>query len=160
MTRYAPTLTVLAYVVRDTEVLLCHRIARTDDEQHGKWNGLGGKMERFESPLEAVRREVREEAGLELTEVTLRGTLNWPGFGRDGADVFGFVFLVTGFTGEPPASNVEGTLAWQPLDALAELPMWAGDRHFLPLVFDADLRPFHALIPYADGVPTGFSVSR
>ncbi len=29
-----------------------------------------------------------------------------------------------------------------------QVPMWEGDRHFLPLVFDGDTRPFHGVMPY------------
>lgn len=33
--------------------------------QVGKWNGIGGKLELFESPLKAMVREFREETGIE-----------------------------------------------------------------------------------------------
>ncbi|MFN5604768.1 MAG: 7,8-dihydro-8-oxoguanine triphosphatase, partial [Actinomycetes bacterium] len=42
----------------------------------------------------------------------------------------------------------------------AGLPMWEGDRHFLPLVFDDDPRAFHGVMPYAHGRPTGWSFER
>ncbi|MDB6017710.1 MAG: hypothetical protein JWR19_2199 [Pedosphaera sp.] len=32
----------------------------------GKWNGVGGKLERGESPLQAMQREFKEEAGLDI----------------------------------------------------------------------------------------------
>ena len=41
-----------------------------------------------------------------------------------------------------------------------ELPMWEGDRHFLPLVFDADPRPFHGVMPYRDGRMQSWRYSR
>ena len=46
-----------------------------------------------------------------------------------GAFTYPFVFLVTGFTGTPPASNPEGTLEWVDVDRVLELPLWEGDRH-------------------------------
>ncbi|HSN43635.1 MAG TPA: 7,8-dihydro-8-oxoguanine triphosphatase, partial [Propionibacteriaceae bacterium] len=61
--------------------------------------------------------------------------------------------------GELPASNDEGTLTWERLDALDSLPMWEGDRHFLPLVFDESVGQFHAHLPYESGRPVGWSVS-
>lgn len=157
---YTPILTTLAYVVRDGRILMCHRIARSGDEQFGKWNGLGGKIERDEDAVTGIRRELREEAGIEATALTLRGTVSWPGFGKNGEDSFGFLFLVTEFDGEPPERNVEGDLAWVPVDELGELDMWEGDRYFLPLVFDDDPRPFHGVIPYEHGRPTGWSFQR
>ena len=36
--------------------------------QAGKLNGVGGKIERGESPAEAMRREFREEAGLDVRD--------------------------------------------------------------------------------------------
>jgi len=90
----------------------------------------------------------------------LRGTINWPGFGRDGEDWFGFIFVIDGFTGTPPAQNAEGTLEWVARDRILTLPLWEGDKHFIPLVFDADPRPFHGVMPYADGRLVSWTVSR
>lgn len=156
-----PILTTLAFVLHpDGErVLMVHRTARPDDEQLGKYNGLGGKVERDEDVVACLRRELREEAGIEVDAPRLRGTVSWPGFGRHGEDHFGFVFVVDSFTGEVPASNEEGTLSWERIDELDQLPMWEGDRHFLPLVFDATITQFHGCLPYQDGRPTGWSVS-
>ena len=36
------------------------------------------------------------------------------------------------------------------------LPMWPGDKYFLPLVFGNDPRQFHALMPYANGQPASW----
>lgn len=156
---FAPELTTLGYIVDPTrtKVLLVHRNARQHDEQLGKYNGLGGKVERGENIVEAMRREIREEAGIEATELELRGTVSWPGF--NGRDVFGFVFLVTAYEGEVVDSNVEGTLAWHDIATMMELPMWDGDRHFLPLVFDASVPQFHGVLPYDGGHSTGWQVS-
>ncbi|WP_026926436.1 NUDIX hydrolase [Granulicoccus phenolivorans] len=157
---YSPILTTLGYVVRDDTVLMCHRIARGYDEQYGKWNGLGGKLEADEDAAAGMIRELAEEADIVPTAMTLRGTLNWPGFSGPDGHVFGFVFLVTAFTGEPPARNEEGDLVWVPRADLMNLDMWEGDRYFLPLLFDDDPRMFHAVIPYADGRPTGATITR
>jgi len=139
----------LGYVVRDGRVLLVHRQRHGDDHQ-GKWNGLGGKLEPGEDAVTCLKRELREEAGIEATSLRLRGTVSWPGFGSDGSDWFGLVFLVDDFDGTPPERNEDGPLRWVPVAEIGELPMWEGDRHFLPLVFD-DGPQFHAVIPYRDG---------
>lgn len=156
---FSPELTVLGYVTSpDRErVLLVHRVARSDDEQLGKYNGLGGKVEPGEDVVAAMRRELREEASIDATGLELRGTVSWPGF--NGRDVFGFVFLITEFSGEVPESNEEGTLAWHDVATMMELPMWDGDRHFLPLVFDTSVGQFHGVIPYDGGHSTGWEVT-
>ena len=114
-------------------VLMVHRIARNDDEHLGKYNGLGGKLESNEDIATGMTREIEEEAGLTVNAMELRGTINWTGFGPNGEDWLGFIFIITDFEGTPPESNEEGNLAWHDIDSIMELPMWEGDRHFLPL---------------------------
>jgi 8-oxo-dGTP diphosphatase len=159
---YTPILATLGYVLSPDRrrVLMIHRNARASDQHLGKYNGLGGKLERDEDVVAGMRREIREEAGIECVELGLRGTISWPGFGRGGEDWFGFLFVVTRFSGTPHVRNVEGALEWVDVDRILELPLWEGDRHFLPLVFDADPRPFHGVMPYRDGRLVAWDVTR
>ncbi len=159
---YQPILATLGYVLSPDRqsVLLVHRIARADDAHLGKYNGLGGKLEPGEDVVAGMRREIFEEAGIECTRMQLRGTISWPGFGKHGEDWFGFLFLIEAFLGTPPASNAEGSLEWVPLARLGELPLWDGDRHFLPMVFDGDTRAFHGVMPYADGHMQSWTFTR
>lgn len=156
---YTPIIGTLAYVVRGDEVLMVHRTFRRDDAHLGKYNGLGGKLTGSEDVVSGMRRELCEEAGIEVTSWRLRGTISWPGFGSGGEDWLGFIFVVDGFAGTPPESNQEGTLHWIPRDRMLELPLWDGDRIWLPLVFDDEVRQFHGVMPYTDGRPTGWQVS-
>lgn len=171
---FTPTVGTLAYLWdRPTDrILLIRRNARPDDDHLGKVNGLGGKLEPDESVVTGLRRELWEEAAVELTDFALRGTITWTNFGPRREEWLGFVFLVTGWTGAPPPSNPEGTLEWvdrpdliqacDPADraAMDRLPMWAGDRHFVPLVFDDDPRPFHGTMPYDGDRPLSWDFER
>ncbi|MBN2452307.1 MAG: 8-oxo-dGTP diphosphatase [Lentisphaeria bacterium] len=159
---YCPIVSTLGYVLSPdrTQVLLTHRVSRRGDEQYGKYNGLGGRMEPNEDVGSCMVREIREEAGIEVTSMCLRGTVNWTGFGPSGQDWLGFVFLILAFSGTPRRCSEEGPLVWVPVAGICALPMWAGDRHFLPLVFDADPRPFHGYLPYAGDRPLGWSFVR
>jgi 8-oxo-dGTP diphosphatase len=159
---YTPILATLGYVLSADrrQVLLVHRNARPDDAHLGKYNGLGGKLEPQEDVVAGMRREIFEEASIECSELQLRGTLSWPGFGKQGEDWFGFIFLITGFRGTPPPSNAEGNLEWVDLARIGELPLWDGDRQFLPLVFDDDPRAFHGVMPYRDGHMQSWHFSR
>jgi 8-oxo-dGTP diphosphatase len=151
---------------------MIHRNARPGDQHYGKYNGLGGKIERGEDVAAGMARELREEAGIEAVSLRLRGTVNWPGFGPRGEHWLGFIFVIDAWTGQPPERNEEGELVWVPvrrvLDAChavetrrgaslrepdASLPMWPGDRYFLPLVFGSDPRQFHGVMPYENGQP-------
>jgi len=155
---YTPILATLAYVLSpDTkQVLMVHRNRRPDDTHLGKYNGLGGKVDRGEDVVACVRREIREEAGLECEYLVLRGTISWPGFGKDGEDWFGFVFRVDRWSGQPRPDNPEGTLEWVEVDRLLDLPLWEGDRHFLPLVFQRTQQQFHGVMPYRDSRPVSW----
>lgn len=159
---YTPILATLGYVLSSDRrrVLMIHRNARDADIHIGKYNGLGGKLEANEDVVAGMRREIREEAGIECLELTLRGTISWPGFGKGGEDWFGFVFVVTQYSGAPLEKNAEGTLEWIDLDAIQSLPLWEGDAHFLPLVFDSDPRPFHGVMPYREQRVLGWGFSR
>lgn len=159
---YTPILATLGYVLSADrrQVLMIHRNARDNDHHLGKYNGLGGKLEAQEDVASGMRREIREEAGIECLDMHLRGTISWPGFGKQGEDWFGFLFLITRFEGTPFSRNSEGTLEWVDVEAVERLPLWEGDRHFLPLVFDADPRPFHGIMPYRDGRMQSWSYSR
>jgi 8-oxo-dGTP diphosphatase len=159
---YTPILATLGYVLSEDRrsVLMVHRNARPNDMHLGKYNGLGGKLEANEDVAAGMCRELREEAGIDCLEMKLRGTISWPGFGSQGEDWFGFLFVVTRFRGQPLRANAEGSLEWIELDLLERLSLWEGDRLFLPLVFDADPRPFHGVMPYRDGRMLSWSYTR
>jgi len=157
---YSPILATLGYIFSPDRrrVLLVHRTARGPSDPHfGKWNGPGGKVERHEDVAAGMIRELREETGLEVASMQLAGTVSWPGFGKGGEDWFGFLFRIFDFSGTPFTSNEDGPLEWIELDRVAELPLWEGDRFFLPLVFDFEAPPFHGVMPYESGSPTGWS---
>jgi 8-oxo-dGTP diphosphatase len=158
---YTPILATLGYVFSPDgrRVLLIHRNARPGDQHLGKYNGLGGKLDRLEDVVTCMRREVREEAGIECERLELRGTVNWPGFGKGGEDWFGFIFRITAYSGTVIDRNPEGDLEWVDVDHVLDLPLWEGDRHFLPLVFDPNGRPFHGVMPYRDGKLVSWSYS-
>jgi 8-oxo-dGTP diphosphatase len=125
----------------------------------GKYNGLGGKLERDEDVAAGMRREIREEAGIEAETLQLAGTVSWPGFGKNGEDWFGFIFRVLSFSGTPKSAGPEGPLEWVAVDRVMSLPLWEGDRSFLPHVFDRKSTPFHGVMPYSAGRPTGWTVT-
>lgn len=157
---YTPILATLGFVLSEDHrrVLLVHRNRRPEDAHLGKYNGLGGKVEAGEDVVACIRREVREESGLECEEIILRGTVSWPGFGKSGEDWFGFLFRIDRHRGVPWLANSDGPLVWVEIDRILELPLWEGDRHFLPLIF-AGGRQFHGVMPYQDGRPLGWTYS-
>ncbi len=167
---FTPIVGTLAYMLdrRSDRVLLIRRNARPDDDHFGKVNGLGGKVEADESVTGGLRRELHEEASVELTSFSLRGTITWTNFGPRREQWLAFVFLVDGWDGTPPDGNEEGSLEWFSRDEFLAacknpdpaLPMWDGDRHFIPLVFDDDPRAFHGVMPYDGDRPLSWTFER
>ena len=153
MPPYTPILATLGYVLSPDggSVLMIHRNTRSDDLHYGKFNGLGGKVDVDEDVVSGMLREIREEAGIEVEELTLRGTISWPGFGKQGEPWFAFIFRIDRWSGTLLPGNHEGALEWVPLDALMQINIWESDRNWLPMVFDRSPRTFHGIMPYEQG---------
>jgi 8-oxo-dGTP diphosphatase len=162
MSGYTPILATLGYIVSadGQQVLLVHRNKRPDDLHYGKYNGLGGKLDRDESVTDCMKREILEESGLHVEAMILRGMINWPGFGKNEEDWFGFIFRIDRWSGTPHAGNHEGTLEWVDRERLLDLPMWESDKHFLPMVFDDSPAVFHGVMPYQNGHMVAWSYER
>ncbi|PHR30440.1 MAG: 7,8-dihydro-8-oxoguanine triphosphatase [Desulfotalea sp.] len=159
---YTPIMATLGYILSPDgkKTLMVHRNKRKTDQHLGKYNGLGGKMQRGEDIYTCLVREIEEEANIICEDVVLRGTINWTGFGPNGEDWFGFIYLIKSFKGSPNSTNEEGDLLWVDIDRIMELPMWEGDRFFLPLVFDNDPRVFHGFMPYENASPLAWNYTR
>ncbi len=159
---YKPLLATLGFILSPDrrQILMVHRNKRHDDLHYGKYNGLGGKLDPGESVSAGMKREIFEESGVCAEELTLRGTISWPGFVKDNADWFGFIFRIERWSGTPHAGNHEGTLEWVALDRLLDLPMWESDRLFLPMVFDDSPAIFHGVMPYQNGKMISWSYER
>ena len=124
-------LTTLCYIENKNRYLMLNRDRKANDENAGKWIGVGGHLEADESPEECVLREIREETGLSVTHLRLRGVITFilPDWGNE------LTFLYTAQTDtEEVIPCGEGTLAWVPIENVLSLPLWEGDRVFLPLL--------------------------
>ena len=104
---YTPILATLGYVLSPDgrSVLLIHRNTRPEDTHYGKFNGLGGKIERGEDIVTAMKRDLREEAGIEATRLWLRGKMNWPGVCKQGEEWLGCLYILRKFSGLPDSAN-------------------------------------------------------
>lgn len=153
MPAYTPILATLGYVMSPdgTSVLMIHRNAREDDHHYGKYNGLGGKVGADEDVVACIRREIHEEAGLEIEELVLRGTVSWPGFGKNEEDWFAFIFRIDRWSGTPLTSNPEGALEWVPVAHISTLNLWESDRLWLDMVFSDSAQTFHGIAPFKNG---------
>jgi 8-oxo-dGTP diphosphatase len=153
MSPYTPIQATLGYVMSPDgkRVLMIHRNTRLDDLHYGKYNGLGGKLDSDEDVVSGMRREIGEEAGFEAEELALRGTISWPGFGKNEEDWFAFIFRIDRWSGTLLTSNHEGTLEWVALERLHDLNMWDSDRMWIDMVFERTPQVFYGIAPYKNG---------
>ena len=59
-------LTTLCYIEQNGHYLMMHRVKKSQDVNKDKWIGIGGHFEKGESPVECLKRDVKEETGFEL----------------------------------------------------------------------------------------------
>ena len=104
-----------AAILRERRLLL---VKRRKPPEAGHWSLPGGKVDFLERVEDAIRREVREETGLELRLVRLLRLVEMRG--QDGQHWVSPVWLAEIAAGE--AANREPdkaeAVAWFPLDAL------------------------------------------
>jgi 8-oxo-dGTP diphosphatase len=118
----------LVFTRRDDQVLL---IRKKRGHGAGKINGPGGKVDPGESPEEAAIRETREEVGIQVRHLQLKGVFRFVDLVAH--QWLGYVFLSRRFEGNP-MSTEEADPAWFPIDALPFEEMWDDDRFWLPRV--------------------------
>lgn len=132
--------TTLCYIEKNGKYLMLHRIKKTNDVNHDKWIGIGGKFEDKESPEECVLREAYEETGLTLEKPHYRGIVT---FVSDRYETeWMHLFTADKFSGTVKDCD-EGVLEWIEKDKLHSLPSWEGDKIFLRLLEENS--PFFSL---------------
>lgn len=147
-------LSTLGYIQKDNKTLMLHRIKKENDVHKGKWVGLGGKIEKGESPEECIIREVKEESGLTIDKPVLKGVMTFPKF-KEGEDWYVFLYTADGFTGELIDSD-EGVLKWVDNSKILDLNLWEGDKLFLSWMMKYKM--FSAKFIYIDGELVDYSL--
>ena len=147
-------LATLCYVSKNNKTLMLYRNKKENDYHEGKWNGLGGKFELGETPEESAIREIKEEAGLNVKDLPLKGFIAFPLFdGKD--DWYVFLFVINEFDGEL-IDSPEGKLDWIDNDKLTRLNLWEGDKIFIPWLFQEKF--FSAKFNYENGKYKNYTV--
>lgn len=125
--------TTLCYIEHKDSYLMLLRNKKQNDENSGKWIGVGGHFEDGEGPEECVLREVYEETGLTLDKYEYRGIVTFVS-DQWGTEIM-HLYTASEFSGELKECN-EGTLEWIPKNQVMDLNLWPGDRAFLKLLFE------------------------
>ncbi|GAB4572422.1 MAG: 8-oxo-dGTP diphosphatase [Anaerolineae bacterium] len=110
-------------------VLLIHK--NRPAWQAGKINGVGGKLEPGESPLEGVQREVYEETGLRLPAGAWTPTAVLAG---EGWQVHVLAATLNG-SGEAARTRTDEAIGWYPVSALPAQVI-SNLRWLVPLCLD------------------------
>ena len=127
-------ITTLCYIEKDNCYLMLYRNKKKNDENAGKWIGIGGKLEPGESPDEGMLREVFEETGLVLTKYRFKGVISF--ISDTCEDEYMMLYKADAFSGSVSESCPEGELRWIPKPEVLSLPLWEGDREFLRDLLD------------------------
>ncbi len=129
-------LSTLCYLKENGKMLMLHRIKKKQDVNKGKWIGVGGKFEKNESPDECAIREIQEETGYQVNELTPRGIVTFC-YNEDEPEYM-HLFTSESFTGEMVEECNEGILKWVEEQDVFNLNLWQGDRIFLKLLLESN----------------------
>ncbi len=140
-------LATICYVQESNKTLLICSKKKADPRYNAKWNGLGGKIQEGETPIEGAIREVFEESGLIVKDPILHGEILFPKMAREKEDFYCYVYVFKGYEGDLKESK-EGILEWVDTDKILDRPTWTSDRIFLPWVLQG--KKFKATFTYAE----------
>jgi 8-oxo-dGTP diphosphatase len=105
---------VAAFIVEDGRTLLGLRAHEPDA---GRWDLLGGFLGEGEAPLDGLRRELREETGLEIEPGAYLGAYV-DSYGETGTAVLNLVFEVRVLAGDMAPADDVAELRWFDLEEL------------------------------------------
>jgi|SRR3989344_8997674 len=97
----------------------------------GRWNGFGGKVAPEETIEDAAKREMQEEAGIELKKFDKVGVIEFE-FQGNPEILEVHIFRSDDFSGEPIESE-EMKPQWFHVDEIPFKYMWPDDIHWMPL---------------------------
>ncbi len=126
-----PVCAVGAIVLDKGRLLLCKR---DREPARGRWTLPGGRVEPGESLREALVREVREEAGIDVDGDALIGVAESVVRDDDGGIAFHYIildFTATARSHDIKAGDDAADARWVPIDELRSLSLTDGLLEFL-----------------------------
>jgi ADP-ribose pyrophosphatase YjhB (NUDIX family) len=106
-------------VLKDNKVLLVKRAQNFIEG--GKWALVGGYMERDENLHQAVEREIFEETGYRVANITLLTIRHNPDRPNEDLQNISFVFFCNALEKEGQPDNESDMQQWHPLDSIPPL---------------------------------------
>ena len=121
---------VAGLIYRDGRLLVCQR--RADGAFPLKWEFPGGKVEKEESDIDALRRELREELAVEVRRTTF--VCQYDHSYPDGLTVSLRFYYISEFGGEMK-NLIFKQICWCKLADLTQLDFLEGDRPIIQQLF-------------------------
>ena len=131
-------LTNVCLLHRDGKYLLQNRVS-------SDWHGYalpGGHVEPNESIVESVRREMKEETGLDIINPRLCGIKQFP---KNGVRYLVFLFEATEFSGELRSSE-EGEMRWLSREELKSVKTVDDLELLIDTMLDPNLSEFQYIV--------------
>lgn len=131
-------LTALCLIHRENQYLLQDRVKND-------WRGFtlpGGHIEKDESIVDAVIREMKEKTGLTIINPQLRGVKQFP---IDDGRYIVFLFSADKFSGEVLSSD-EGNMHWISKEELSNVNLVNDFNQLLQVILDDNLNEFQYVI--------------
>lgn len=97
----------------------------------GRWNGFGGKVEELETLEESVKRETKEEAGIEITNIEKIGVIDFK-FEDSAREIECHFFKADIEKGEPTETE-EMEPRWFDVENIPYSKMWPDDKFWMPM---------------------------
>lgn len=132
MTKATKTLTLL-FLRKDDQVLLAMKKRGFGE---GRWNGVGGKVDKGETIEQALVREAQEEVGVTPLDYTKVANIRFDEFFKGVPTIMHVhVYVATDWQGEPTESE-EMKPQWFTVADVPYDDMWSDDQYWLPAVLD------------------------
>ncbi|MCR8660683.1 NUDIX hydrolase [Paenibacillus endoradicis] len=142
----------ICFIRRGNELLLLNRMKAPN---MGLWNGVGGKIEPFEQPMDGIIREIQEETGLSVQQVQEAGIVKWISSESESGMYLYYCELPIDTVYATPIEKDEGILAWKSID-------WVLDhenegvvdnmKYFLPYLLRGDFDNQHTFTYDENGI--------
>ena len=139
----------ICFLKQGDKILLLNR---EKPQWMGAWNGVGGKIEQGETPFVGALREIKEETGITLQDITYKGKITW----TDGNTSFGCMYafiaeLPKSYSYVTPIKVAEGILDWKDLSWILH-PQNVGIadlKYYLPKMLDESIN-YEYIFTYKD----------
>lgn len=125
--------TTLCVLRKDDKILLAKKKRGFGE---GKYNGVGGKIEKNETPEEAMIRETREEINVNPIKYEKVGLIEFDEYYKGNKEKVAFhLYMVYEWEGKPSESE-EMNPKWFNINEIPYDEMFPDDKYWLPIILD------------------------